>query len=101
MGVRGIDVTSEQIAEFCRRNRIRKLSFFGSVLRDDFSQESDVDVLVEFQPGAIVGLITYGGIALELGDLLGREVDMHTEASLSKYIREDILATAEVQYAGE
>jgi len=65
-----IDVPKEQIAEFCRRNHIRRLALFGSVLRDDFGPDSDVDVLVEFEPGARVGLMRLAGMEIELGDLL-------------------------------
>ncbi len=93
-----LPMSQQIIADFCTRNRIRRLSLFGSVLRDDFRPDSDVDVLVEFEPGARVGLIRYGAIEADLAELLGREVDMHTPESLSKYIREGILASAEVQY---
>lgn len=89
----------DQIADFCRRNHIRKLSLFGSVLRDDFGPESDVDVLVEFEPGYVVGL---GIIDMEeeLSRLFdGHKVDMVREKYLNRRLRSRILATAEVQYA--
>ncbi|OGL63710.1 MAG: nucleotidyltransferase, partial [Candidatus Tectomicrobia bacterium RIFCSPLOWO2_02_FULL_70_19] len=79
-------------AAFCRKHRIRKLSFFGSVLREDFGPGSDVDVLVEFEPGAGVGLITFAGI--ELSELLGRKADLLTEGFLSRYFRDEVLAEA-------
>jgi predicted nucleotidyltransferase len=94
-----IDVPREQLAAFCRRHRIRKLALFGSVLRDDFGPESDIDVLVEFDADARVGLITLSAMELELGELLGRKVDLRTPADLSRYFRDEVLKTAEIQYA--
>ena len=94
-----INVPECEIDSFCRRNRIKKLSFFGSVLRDDFSPASDVDVLVEFMPGTVVGFIRLAGMEMELTDILGRKVDLRTPAELSRYFRQDVLNTAEVQYA--
>lgn len=87
-----------KIAEFCKKNGIRKLSFFGSVLREDFSPDSDVDVLVEFELGARVGLIKLAGLELELGKILGRKVDLNTPGFLSRYYRGQVLAEAEVHY---
>jgi uncharacterized protein len=94
-----IDVDHRAVASFCRRHLIQSLAFFGSVLRDDFSSESDVDVLVEFEPGARVGLIRLAQIEAELAELLGREVDLRTPADLSPYFRDQVLADARVQYA--
>ncbi len=94
-----IDVDRDRIAEFCRRNHIRKLAFFGSVLRDDFSPESDVDVLVEFEPGLRIGLIALSGLEIELSELLGRRADLRTAQDLSRYFRDEVVRTAEVQYA--
>ena len=96
-----IEIPREKVAEFCRRYRIRKLSLFGSVLREDFQDESDVDVLVEFEPGAKVGLITFAGMELELSEILGRKVDLRTPAELSRYIRDQILMEAIAQYVQE
>lgn len=96
---RAIQIDRGTLAEFCRRWHIRKLSLFGSVLRDDFRPESDIDVLVEFQPGSRVGLIRMAQIERELGDLLGRKVDLRTPADLSRYFRDDVLRQAQVQYA--
>jgi uncharacterized protein len=87
-----------ELAEFCRRNHIRRLALFGSAIRDDFTPESDVDVLVEFEPGARVGLIRLAGLELELGEILGRKVDLNTPGFLSKYYRDRVLSEAEVQY---
>ena len=93
-----IEVPTEEIAAFCRRNHIRRLAFFGSVLRDDFTPESDVDVLVEFEPGARVGLITLAGMEIELTRLLGRKAEMHTVKGLNPHFRDAVLEQAEVQY---
>lgn len=93
-----INVPREEIAAFCRRNHIRKLSFFGSILHSDFRPESDIDVLVEFEPGARVGLIALAGMELELGQLLRRRVDLNTPRSLSPYFRDEVIAEAEVHY---
>jgi predicted nucleotidyltransferase len=93
-----VDIPKDLIAEFCRRNRIRRLALFGSVLRDDFGPESDVDVLVEFEPGACVGLLRLAGMEIELGEMLGRKVDLNTPGFLSDYYRDQVLAEAEVQY---
>jgi len=93
-----IDIPNEKIAEFCRRNRIKRLALFGSVLRDDFRPDSDVDVLVEFEPDARVGLLTLVGMEIELTDLLGHKVDLNTPGFLSDYFRDAVLAEAEVRY---
>jgi uncharacterized protein len=97
MNYHGVNIPLEQIAEFCRRHRIRKLALFGSVLRDDFKEDSDVDVLVEFEPGVAVGL-NFFSIERELSLLLGRKVDLNTSGFLGKYVRDQILNEAEVQY---
>lgn len=93
----GIDIPQDKIAEFCRRYGIRRLALFGSVLREDFGPESDVDVLVEFQPGVRTGL-RFFTMQDELSQILGRKVDLHTPASLSEYFLDDVLAEADVQY---
>ena len=92
-----INIPREQIAEFCRRNRVRRLALFGSVIRDDFRPESDVDVLVEFEPGYAAGFVFFQ-MRRELTAMLGREVDMHTAASLSPYFRQEVLDEAEEIY---
>lgn len=95
-----LGVSAETIANLCRRHHIRKLSFFGSVLREDFGPESDVDVLVEFEPEHIPGFLRLYGIEQELSTLLGgRSVDLVTEKFLNRRIRDGVLATAEVCYA--
>ena len=93
-----IHIPKDTIAEFCRKHRIRKLSFFGSVLRDDFSPDSDVDVLVGFEPGVRIGLIGLARIENELSGLIGRKVDVNTTGSLSPYFRDKVLEEAEVAY---
>lgn len=93
-----ISVDREKIADFCRRHRIRRLALFGSVLRDDFRPDSDVDVLVEFEPGATPGLIRLAGMEIELTELLGRKADLRTRAELSRYFRQEVVEMAEVQY---
>lgn len=94
-----VPLDRDLIAAFCQRHHICKLALFGSVLRDDFRPESDVDVLVEFAPGYKVGLIRLAGMELELSDLLGRKVDLRTPADLSRYFRQEVIAAAEIQYA--
>jgi predicted nucleotidyltransferase len=89
----------EQLAEFCRRNHIRRLALFGSVLRDDFGPDSDVDVLVEYEPGAKVGLLDMAGQEIELAEHIGRKVDLRTAEDLSRYFRDEVVANAVVQYA--
>lgn len=94
-----IEVDQEKLRQFCLKHHILKLSFFGSVLRDDFRPESDVDVLVEFDPEHIPTFITLFDMEEELSHLLQRKADLRTPAELSKYIRDKILQTALVQYA--
>ena len=93
----GLTFSQERLAEFCRRHRIRRLALFGSILRDDFGPNSDVDVLVEFEPGVRTGL-KFFAIQDELSEILGRRVDLNTPECLSKYFRDQVLAEAEVQY---
>lgn len=92
-----IDIPTDKIAEFCRANRIRRLALFGSVLRDDFGPDSDVDVLVEFEPGTYVGL-RFFGLEIELSEILGRKVDLNTPGFISDCFRNEVLAEAEVHY---
>lgn len=92
-----IPVDRRKIADFCRRHHIRRLSFFGSVLRDDFRPESDVDVLVEFEPDCVPGLAFFA-MEEELSQLLGRRVDLNTPQFVSPTFRERVLAEAEAQY---
>ena len=98
MGVK-LELESEAIAQFCQKHGIRELSLFGSVLREDFRGDSDVDVLVQFDPGARTGLLEYCRILEELEVLLGRKVDLVTPDGLSPYLKDRILASREVVYA--
>ncbi len=94
-----VTIPQKALQQFCQHYHIAKLAFFGSVLRDDFGPSSDIDVLVEFEPGHVPGLITLAGMELELSPLLGgRKVDMNTPNCLSPYFRNDVLAEAKVQY---
>ncbi len=96
-----IEIPTDKIAEFCQRNHIRRLALFGSVLRDDFTPESDVDALVEFEPKARVGF-AFISMQDELSEILGRQVDLHTfrgvESSRNWLLREEILNSAEAVY---
>jgi hypothetical protein len=94
-----IELPKEKIAEFCRRNHIRRLSLFGSALRGDSGPDSDIDLLVEFDADHIPGLIRLAGMESELSKILGRKVDLRTPQDLSRYFREDVINSAEVQYA--
>ena len=93
----GIEIPQERVNAFCRRNGIRRLALFGSILRDDFRPESDIDVLVEFEPGTRVGL-RFFELERELSEILGRKVDLNTPGFLSPYFRDRVLSEAEVQY---
>ena len=95
-----VSVSKTALAAFCQEHGIRRLSVFGSALRDDFGPESDIDVLVEFEPERIPGLLGVAGMELALSELFtGRKVDLRTAEDLSPYFRQDVLDTAEVQYA--
>ncbi|MDF1527435.1 MAG: nucleotidyltransferase domain-containing protein [bacterium] len=96
-----IPVDNARLADFCRRHHIRKLAFFGSVLRDSFSPQSDVDVLVEFAEDAAVGLIRLSAIERELSALLGRKADLNTPGFLNRSFRSRVLAEAEVHFVSE
>lgn len=97
MNLHGVELPKNRIAAFCREHRIRRLSLFGSILRDDFGPDSDVDVLVEFEPGARTGLVFFR-MQRALGEMLGRRVDLHTPQDLSPYFRDEVLHEAEVLY---
>ena len=94
-----IDLPESRLAEFCRQNHIRQLLVFGSVLRDDFRPDSDVDLLVESEPGAPVGFLAFSRMQRELATLLQRPVDLVPKQGLKPLIREEVLASAEVVYA--
>jgi hypothetical protein len=99
MSTAALQIPRQRIVDFCREHGIRSLRLFGSVLRDDFRPDSDVDVLVEFEPGTTVGLITFAALELELGGIIGRKVDLRTPNDLSRYFRQQVLDSATVLYA--
>ncbi len=95
-----VSIPKERLAAFCRAHGVKRFAIFGSALREDFGPGSDVDVLVEFEPGRTPGLLGVAGMEQELSDLFGgRKVDLRTPEDLSRYFRQDVLDAAEVQYA--
>lgn len=96
---RPMEISDEQLKQFCKRHHIQKLSLFGSILREDFSPASDVDVLVEFEAGHVPGFFALAGMETELSGILGRKVDLNTPGFFSGPLRKRVLAQAEVQYA--
>mgnify|MGYP001248769424 FL=1 len=97
MTLHGIEISRERIEAFCLANGIRRLALFGSILRDDFRPESDIDVLVEFHSGVHVGL-AFIRMQDELSTILGHPVDLNTPGSLSKYFRAEVMNEAEAVY---
>ena len=93
-----IAIPKEFLGEFCERNHIRKLSLFGSVLTPRFRPESDIDVLVEFDPGHTPGLLKLAGMEIEISERLGRKVDMRTAEDLSRYFRDEVVASSLPQF---
>jgi len=93
------NISEGVLAEFCRRNRILRLSLFGSVLRGEGRPDSDLDLLVEFEEGHEPGLLRLAGMERELSAVVGRKVDLRTPQDLSRYFRDEVLASSEVQYA--
>ncbi len=94
---KNLTIPKDKITDFCRRHHIRRLSVFGSALRDDFTADSDVDVLVEFEKAHVPGF-DFFDMEAELSKLLARKVELHTPNFLSRYFRETVLSEAEVQY---
>lgn len=95
----GRTISDDVLAAFCQRHAIRALWLFGSVLRPDFSATSDIDVLVEFEPGRGPSLLAFAGMQLELTEAIGREVHLHTRAMLPPRAREQIQSNASLRYA--
>ncbi|MCY2951591.1 MAG: nucleotidyltransferase family protein [Planctomycetota bacterium] len=95
----GIQFDQKSIAAFCQRHQISRLSLYGSILRDDFRPDSDIDVLVEFTSDAKVSLFDLGGMLMELRDMLGRDVDLRTPQDLSRHFRDQVLHESKVLYA--
>jgi predicted nucleotidyltransferase len=96
--IHGIDIPSEEIARFCQANGIRRLAIFGSLLRDDFTPDSDIDMIVEFQDGVRIGYLGMARLARELTDILGHRVDLRTAAELHPAFREEVLKEAKDEY---
>jgi len=95
----GVKIPSEeQLANFSKQHHIRKLALFGSILRDDFHPDSDIDILVEFEPEHVPGFFDLMQMEEELTSLFGRTVDLRTPQDLSRYFREEVIETAEVHY---
>lgn len=94
-----LNIGTETLAEFCQRNHIRRLSLFGSQLNGTAGPDSDVDLLVEFDPAHIPGLLGIAGMEIELSGLLARKVDLRTQGDLSRHFRDEVVKMAEVQYA--
>ena len=94
-----IQIDREQIAVFCRKHHLTKLALFGSVLTDRFGPDSDVDVLFEYDPEHVPSLFDVVGMEAELSEILGRKADMRTPRDLSRYFRDEVVRTAQVQYA--
>ena len=93
-----IPIPQTEIAAFCRKNQIRKLSLFGSVLTGRFRSDSDVDVLVDFEPGHMPGLLGMARMERELGEMLGRKIDLRTAGDLSRYFRDEVVSAAVPHY---
>ena len=94
-----IKLPGDKVSDFCQKHRIVRFSLFGSVLREDFNEHSDIDVLVEFEPEHIPGFLRLAGMEMELSELVGgRKVDMRTPDELSRYFRNEVMAAAEIQY---
>ena len=99
MRLHGIEFPSDEIASFCRRHGVTRLALFGSILREEFGPESDIDVLIEFAPGRTPGFFAFAGMQLELTKLLGRRTDLRTPNDLSTYFRDSVVRGSLVQYA--
>ncbi len=99
MVINGVNFPEDVIAEFCRRNGIARLSLFGSILRDDFRPDSDVDVLVDFLPDRTPTLFSIAAMEAEVGGLIGRKVDLRTPRELSRYFRDKVIAQARTLHA--
>lgn len=96
-----LNLHKDALAQFCKRHHIRRLSLFGSQLKGTARADSDLDLLVEFEPAHIPGLLGIAGMEIELSDMLGgKQVDLRTAGDLSHYFRDDVVRMAEVQYAG-
>lgn len=91
-------VSNKKLGDFCRRNHITKISLFGSALRNKLRADSDIDILVDFDPEYIPGLFELSGMEMELSEMIGRKVDLRTAEELSRYFRDDVLKKARIEY---
>ena len=98
MNIANLTIPDEVLGRFCAKHRIRTLRLFGSALRDDFTDDSDIDLIVEFETGTRIGLFGFNALESALSELFGRRVDLNTPDSLSKYFRDEVLAEAETLY---
>jgi predicted nucleotidyltransferase len=96
-----VAIPQADIVSFCKRHHIRKLALFGSIMRDDFRPDSDIDMLIEFEPNRAVSLFELGGMQQEISELLGREVDLKTSGFLSRYFRQQVVNTAYTVYESQ
>jgi len=96
-----LNFDAERLGEFCRRHGVRRLALFGSILGPDFGPQSDVDLLVEFLPGTRVGYLAMARMERELGQMLGRKVDLRTPAELSRHFRDEVMGKSVVQYCAQ
>ena len=97
MKYHNIEIHKEQLDVFCRKNNIRRLSLFGSILREDFGPESDIDFLVEFEEGKTPSLLGMADLEIKISKMLKRKVDLRTPNDLSRYFRDEVLERAEPQ----
>lgn len=94
-----VEIPMEALAEVCRRFHVRELALFGSALRDDFREDSDIDILVEYEPGVQVGLYEHFDLQVELERIFGRQIDLVSKRGLNVVIRDDVLLSSQVLYA--
>ena len=91
-------ISQKELAEFCRKNHIKKLSVFGSLVRGELGPDSDIDILVEFEQGQTPGLFSIVRMEMELADVFGKKVDLRTPDDLSQYFRDEVMRNAQLQY---
>lgn len=94
-----IELPIDEIIEICRKYHVRELSVFGSALREDFRPDSDVDLLVEFEPNAQIGFLAFAGLMRELSEVIGRKVDLVPKKGLKELIRDSVISSSKVLYA--
>lgn len=99
MKLHDVEINDRDLTAFCRKNAIRELLFFGSITRGDFRPDSDIDVIVNFEPDRTPDLFTFAGLQLELSQMLGRQVHLHTDDMIHPYLRKRIRGGARVGYA--